>query len=215
MLSALPRKQCFPTLGWSILSNPEQCQGAAGAANGRGQSITTAYASHQIFSSRGFCRGFVWAAHGLQGMRSRASENWVWQSFVLGKGRLASWKDEWLVSGCLGNLKIFVVQRFAHFLVLCIIFWHKWMLKALYIHLRDNLAWEIGNMLIIGAGCNVSLFSVWLICLRHLHFQLTCWELKLQEQQKRNKSSHHNLQIHCTVSDLRVIMFNYRRHFEV
>lgn len=118
-------------------------------------------------------------------MRSRASENWVWQSFVLGKGRLASWEDEWLVSGCLGNLKIFVVQRFAHFLVLCKIFWHKWMHKTLYIHLRDNLAWEDGNMLIIGTGCNVSLFSVWLICLRHLHFPANKLGTKISRTTKK------------------------------
>lgn len=102
-----------------------------------------------------------------------------------GGGVLAGWKGEWLVSGCLGNVKIFVVQRFAHFLVLCIIFWRKWMYKTLYIHLRDSLAREDGNMLITGAGCNVSLFSIGLICLRHLHFPTNMLGTKTSTTTKR------------------------------
>lgn len=41
-----------------------------------------------------FTEAWYRPARALQGIRSLASENWVWEGFVLGNGRLASWKGE-------------------------------------------------------------------------------------------------------------------------
>jgi hypothetical protein len=39
---------------------------------------------------RAFTKALYSPAHALQGIRSLAPENWLWEGFVLGNGRLAS-----------------------------------------------------------------------------------------------------------------------------